>query len=393
MDAANAFVTDLHWAYRRLFDDHQKRVQGWRMTIDTGKTLIVAGRGVHGDDSEVSLGKAANRPAKYLYAQLELPEDRRDLKRYHVAIRRPLSATQHRWDHFNLDRSPSRLATLAKIAEDARVAEPKFQFLKAGAQVEKAAMAVPLAPSGSPASPSPEKPQTYFGWVMRADLDGFTMRVEECFDDNQRLQQLAVQFYDIMETAAEFVQRQRESLAQLPWAGDNFTAASVFDTKAKYEQAIPRRLVELTLDFEKEMRQLALDCGFGGWAHGVAGGDVHGNSAGNVYLAGVEVGQRRFLVGVGEGFGRSAKAFADINPKAAEVVVYRPDWERLDELYQWEFRAARTARDEESRLYVMGKADDLIRVRVRLASVATATTVTFPGGQARQVPVKPYCNE
>ena len=171
--------------------------------------------------------------------------------------------------------------------------------------------------------------------------------VEECFDNDQNLQVLAADFYAIMDAAARFTVLHKETLAQLPWAGDNYTAAAVFPEKLDYDSAMPRRPVELSLDFEKEMREAAADSGFGGWAHGVAGGDVHGNSAGNVYLAGIEIRDRRFLVGVGEGFGRSTQAFGDINPKAAEIVVYTPDWKRLDADYKKLFEPAVTRRGEE----------------------------------------------
>jgi hypothetical protein len=388
MDSANAYVADLHWAYRDVFNDSRSRVEGWRMTVDSGKTLLVAGRGPHGDDSWVSLGKAANRPAKHLYAQLELAEEDRELRRFFAGIRNPVTGE---WHHERLDRTKSRLEEVKSIANEARQAEPKLDFLEAVPQWKLAtARALPLAPAGTPASPSPEKPHTYFGWVMRVDLDGFTARVEECFDNDQRLHELADEFYRIMEAAAQFTVLHKETLAQLPWAGDNFTAAAVFAARADYDRAIPRRLVELSLDFEKEMAEAAIDCGFGGWAHGIAGGDVHGNSAGNVYLAGVEVGQRRFLVGAGEGFGRSAQAFGDINPKAKEVVVFKPDWERLDEAYKKAFEPAVTQRGQESTLYRVAKVDVLIRARARQASVGAATTITFPGGQSRPVPSKPH---
>jgi hypothetical protein len=384
---AGAFVGDLHLAYRLIFDNPKSRVDGWRMAIDAGKTLIVAGQGVHGDDSWVSLGKSANRPAKHLYAQLELSEDKRSLKRFFVAARNPATG---QWHHQPLDRFPSRLVRTKSIAEDARRADPRFDFVEAASGWKRVqARAYPLAPAGSPGSPSPEKPRVHFGWVLRSDLDGFTARVEECFDNDLKLQELAAQFYGIMETAAKFTDRHKESLVQLPWAGDNYTAAAVFTAKPEYDRAAPKRLVELALDFEKEMRAEAEDKGFGGWAHGVAGGVVHGNAAGNVYLAGVEVSQRRFLVGVGEGFGRSTQAFGDIDPKAKELVIYKPDWERLDQSYKKVFEPAVTYRGEQSSLYYKAKCDPLLGVRARQSSMGAPTIITYPSG-SQSVPTKPH---
>jgi hypothetical protein len=392
MDSINRFVTDLHWAYRALFPDQQKRVQGWRMTADVGKTLVVAGQGVHGDDSFVSLGKSANRPAKHLYAQLELDhEDDRDLKRFHVGIRRPLSLTRDVWEHFNLDRSRSRLASLTRIAEQARLAEPKLDFIQGTSGWKQVtARAVPLAPAGSPASPSPDKPHTHFGWVMRADLDGFTAEVEGCLDDDGRLQDLAQKFYFLMATAAAFTQQNGIALVQLPWAGDNYTAAAAYQTKEEYELAIPKKLIEVALDFDKYMADAAVECGFGGWAYGIAGGEVAKNFAGNVYLAGVEVGGRRFLVGVGEGFGRSTKAFGDINPDAQQVVVYEPDCQRLNESYKRCFESAVTRRGQTSTLYRSAQVDPLRLVQAREAAATSYTTIEFPNSQPQNVPARPH---
>ncbi len=389
MDSANAFVGELHGIYRLIYGGQLSRVDGWRMTVDTDKTLVVAGRGVHGDDSWVSLGQAANRPAKHLYAQLEKAEADRDLKRFCVGVRNPLNG---RWIHESLDRVPVRLDEAVKgIAETVKRAEPKIDFIQASTGWKQVtARALPLGPAGTPSSPSPENPHTSFGWVMRTDLDGFTARVQDCLDKDEKLQELAEQFYCIMDAAAQFAQRHQETLAQLPWAGDNFTAAAVFPDKAGYDAAIPKRLVELSLDFEKDMAEAATECGFGGWAHGVAGGDVHGNAAGNVFLAGVEVGQRRFLAGAGEGFGRSAQAFGDINPKAGMIVVYKPDWERLDESYKKVFEPAVNVRGQQSTIYYIAKAESLLRVRAQQASAVSFTTISFPREQPRIIPTKPH---
>lgn len=385
---SRTFVADLHAAYMVIFNDRGLPVDDWRMTVDGGNTLIVSAPGVHGDESYVSLGKSANRPAKHLYAQLELPEDRRDLKRFHVGIRDPRT---DRWQHHKLDDLPTDLEDAEAIAQDARRIEPALDFFDAFSEGRVVtARSTPIAPSGTPGSPSADKPHTYFGWVMRADLDGFTDQVEECFDNDQKLQELAVQFFAIMDAAAEFAEGHAESLAQLPWAGDNFTAAAVFGSRREYDEAIPKRLIQLSLDFEKEMNEAADDGGFGGWAHGIAGGEVQGNSRGNIYLAGVEVGGRRFLVGAGEGFGRSAQAFGDVNPDAGELVVYESDYKRLDEDYKEKFEEATTRRGEQSTLYFLAEVAGLRRVRGWKGSVGAATIVTFPRKEARAVSTKPY---
>lgn len=378
---AQSFAGDLHTALQIVFNDRQSRVNWWCMTVDAGKTLIVPGRGVHGDESLVSLGRSANEPAKHLYAQLELPPEKRALKPFHVGIHDPKA---DRWRCVNLETLPAYLTEAKSIAAEARRIEPTLRYFEAiGAQRMVTAQAMPIG------SPSPDKPHTYFGWVMRTDLDGFSARVEECYDNNEKLVQLAQEFMGLMDAAAAFVELHEEMLVQLPWAGDNFTAAAVFAAKSDYDSAAPKRLVELSLDFEKEMKADARACGFGGWAHGVAGGLVQWNTAGNVYLAGIELSGRRFLVGAGEGVGRSTQAFGDINPKAGEIVLYVEDWKRLDQRYKDAFKPAMTRRQEESSLYRKSTADALRGARSRQASVAVTTPVTFPR-ETRQVSSRPY---
>jgi hypothetical protein len=359
------------------------------MAADTGLTLVVAGRGVHGDNSFVSLGTSANRPAKHIYAQLDLAEDRRALRRFCLGVRDPAS---DRWQHVELDSLPQQLNEARAIEETARTTDPLMEFLPAfrAQQSGVTARAVPLPPAGTPASPAADRPHTYFGWVMRCDLDGFTSRVKDCIDDDAKLQELAQQFYDIMDEAAQFVTRHGEVMAQLPWAGDNFTAAVLRESKDDYDQAIPRRLVELPLDFEKDMTDAAKRGGFGGWAHAVAGGDVHGNSNGNVYLGSVILGDRRFLVGVGEGFGRSTQGLTDISPKPGVLVVYEPDWARLDDSYKDAFEPAVTTRGERSSLFRVANANGLLRIFARSEAVGEPTIVTTAPGRAQAVSPRPY---
>lgn len=386
---AKRYAAEAHRLYQSVFNRADGRVLGWRITADSGRTLVVAGRGVHGDQSLVSLGQSANRPAKHLYEQLELPEDRRDLKRFHLGFR---DARVDRWQHFDLDALPAQLHETASIVETARNETPKLEFEDALRRAPHAASrtAAPLGAIGSPGLPTSDRPHTYFGWVMRCDLDGFTARVEECFDNDQQLQELAAQFYAIMDEAAQFVNRHPDTMAQLPWAGDNFTAAALFDTRDGYIEAAARRLVELPLAFEKDMGRLATDSGFGGWAQGVAGGEVHGNSKGNVYLGSVVISGRRFLVGVGEGFGRSSQALNELKLRPTDVAVFEPDWVRLDDAYKHVFEAATTSYGEQSTLYHVASISLLIRVLAKREAIGTPTLVTAAGGRPYEVAPRSY---
>ncbi|MEQ9095595.1 MAG: hypothetical protein RIE32_04965 [Phycisphaerales bacterium] len=385
-DNALTFVAALHQAFKSLFPEGHTRVDGWRMTVDSGKTLVVSGRGVHDDDSWVSLGKAANRPAKELYRQLSKPEADRRLQRFHVGVRHPVTGA---WSYSSLDTLPVRLEDARSTGEAIRKSEPQIDF-RAGMR-RVMADAAPIAPGGSPLAPSPDKPYVYFGWVLRADLDGFTRRVQDCLDDDDRLQELADEFAEIMEAAADFVRdHETVTMAQLPWAGDNFTVAAVYRSKDEYEKASATKLAELPVDFDKEMGLSMPRSTFNGWAHGVAGGDVHGNAGGNVYLGGIQIGQRRFLVGAGEGFGRSTQAFGDINPETGEVVVFMPDHDRLADDYKADFGPATNQRGQTSTLFRLSSTKELARTYARSRVDGFPTVVTVAAGVQRPVDNRPY---
>lgn len=378
------YAARLHGVLRRVFDDSSGRVLGWRLAADGGRTLVVAGRGVHGDSSYVSLGRSANSPAKHIYTQLDLPEERRSLKRFVLAT---WNADAGAWAHTSLDSATSRLDGEEDIVREARTGHPRVEFSQA-LLAERAA--VPFPAAGSPASPSPDRPYCYFGWVVRCDLDGFTARVDECFDDDAKLHELATEFYAIMDEAAKFVSRHPETLAQLPWAGDNFTVAALATTRDSYYQAAQAGVVEVPLDFDKELTSAAVRGGFGGWACTVAGGDVHGNANGNVFVGSIVIADRRFLVGVGEGFGRTVKAFSDIDPKPGELVVYEPDWARLVESYKEAFEPAITVRGEQSSLYRIAKSSSLVRMRARRAATGSSIIVTVAPAREKAVSPRPH---
>lgn len=387
-----SYAGDLHSALRVIFHDGQKRVKGWRMVSDGGRTMVVAAAGVHGDHSFVSIGNSANRPAKHLYRQLELPEEDRALKRHHIGW---YDSGNQRWQHRRLDEVPSQSTEAVKsISESVRRGDPRLDFFRAiQAGSPASARAMPLASPGAPGSPRPDRPHTYFGWVIRADLDGFTRQVEACFECPEELAKLAAEFRDIMQFAAKFVANHAEAMIQLPWAGDNFTAAVLFASKEEYESALPARLVEASLDFEKEMeyeRSKNPERQLGDWAHGVAGGTVHGNTGGNVYLAGIEFGERRFLVGAGEGIGRSAEAISDIGPGPVQMALYRADWESLDRSYREQFKPAINSRGQTSTLFLVANLDDLAEVRYEFATRTKTIAVHTSKSVAREIEVRPH---
>ncbi|MES2595351.1 MAG: hypothetical protein V4662_08450 [Verrucomicrobiota bacterium] len=377
-------------------------VEGWRMTADWGKTLLVRGRGIHNDDSYVSLGNAANAPAKHLYAQLARPsEGERQLKRYTLGWRR---GSQSPWFHEPL---PVRIDEEFQKRGSTELSTAKAKDFSVTSAFTKQARAAPGIHSGgeliqlsaNPSVQTQEEPSVHFGWVMRADLDGFTARVEGCYDDDSKLLRLGQDFEAIMDTAARFAAQHDELLIQLPWAGDNFTAVVTFSNRDAYQDAIERRYIEFSLDFDDALRDVTRAAALPGWAQTTAGGDVHGNAQGNVYVGSVEFEGRRFLIGAGQGVGRSAQAFSDMNPVVEELVILDEDYPLLLKPYQSEFANRRKHDGGDSTLF---RKADLARLavahqQIENALVAVAkpavSSVTLGSGAKAQVSSRPYATQ
>lgn len=386
----DSFADSAHTALDKISPRLSEIVLGWRFTADAGKTLLVPGLGVHQDLSFVSLGNAANRPAKHLYRQLSISESNRQLKRYYLAKR---SEQTGDWLH-----RPLRKVELGRTLQEGvkwaseTAASAQLAQLADDGQIITA-MAVPIAPPGSSGAPSAERPECFFGWVMRADLDGFTKRVEECHDHDTELLDLGEKFLAIMDEARKFVAEHKEYMVQLPWAGDNFTAAVVFKSQPDYNTAREKRIVEHVLDFDRDLRE-ALDLSdFNGWAYGPVGTDVHGGAIGNVFIGAVEFDNRRFLVGSGQGFARSQQVFADIEPDANEMTAFMEDYEHMSEGYKKLFKEAEKPDGAISALFRVAPVKDLSIEHVRLGTNDHYISITNPTGQERSLQAKPYCDE
>ncbi|MES2468998.1 MAG: hypothetical protein V4675_16960 [Verrucomicrobiota bacterium] len=355
-------------ALHLVFPD-SSRVEGWRMAADWGKTLLVRGRGIHNDNSYVSLGNAANAPAKHLFAQLSLgSESERKLKRFVCAWRLGgggawmYDVLNRQVDEDFKDKAPSKFLEIRNRDFGLKSVAAKA----AQGYVHIQNRAAPLSPQGAPNSADGEDPVVYYGWVMRADIDGFTARVEQCFDNDMKMLQLGERFEKIMEEAAVFASKHSEMLVQLPWAGDNFTAVVVFEDKSKYEEAIQGKLIEFGLDFASALNAVVVEADLGGWAQTAAGCKIHGNSQGNVYVGAVEFEGRRFLIGAGGGIGRSTQAFTDMDPRPAHIVVFEDDYDYLYRPYQ-ERLMDRTKKDGSlSTLFRKGHLPDLAKAREKI---------------------------
>lgn len=386
----------INLALKSIFSQSQV-VKSWRMSGDYGMTIVVEGEGIHGDSSFVSLGNAANRPAKYLYSQLfNFSEEGRTLKKFHLALRQGAEETNQ---IVNLD-SLYLVEEIQKSASFSIIERSDLSVQVSGISplfenqnfIKKQARA-----NTDVDSATNDDPDQFYGWVMRSDLDGFTKAVEKHRDSPNELARLAGEFRELMRVAREFADRHTESLVQLPWAGDNFTAVAAYNTKESFDRAIIDRLINLSLDFDDAMHDEAVLAGFEGWGHGIAGGHVANASNGNVYIGAIEIPGRRFLLAAGVGVGRSTQAFADMNPATQEFAVFNEDITKLLKPYKSALNEDAKGDGKKSTLYKKGQKNNLLQAREEtekgLASAANSkkTEVTVGGGSSFIVSDRPYC--
>ena len=366
----------LHQGLGTLFRKRGDRVLGWRMVADCGKTLLVNGPSIHGDQSTISLANAANRPAKRLYQQLALSEPQRSLKRNHLEVRNRNGT----WTAHNL--------LAIKLFGNLGISDVDLEAIRTrdlDGQIRNVLRTLNESNSSN-------STQISWGWVMRADLDGFTKRVKACYDDEKQLQELALEMLAIMTEAANFAASHEEFLTQLPWAGDNFTAVANYPDKQSYEEAVVEGIVGLSVDFHEDLYQSSRNAQCGGWSQCVAGSYPHGNSAGNVFVALIPVAGRNFLVGAGRGIGKSLQAMSEISPDAQECVLLKEDYDHIHEDYQKHFKASLKEDGTPSSLYKTALVTDLEDERDERDTAPKNVSLTKPFGSTVNIQTCPHSN-
>ena len=378
------FTGQLNCSLNTLFKDRREKVQGWRMIADSGNTLLVNGQSIHGDESTVSLGNAANRPAKRLYKQFSIPENERTLKRGCLEIR----TREENWKVIELNKIPLTINFSIKDDQINEIKNKDYSGNFRNILKHETIINASATPIGSPTS---DAPHISWGWILRADLDGFTDRVSKCYDNNEELTKLATEFVTLMNAAASFANEHHEIITQLPWAGDNFNAVANYSSKSLYEAAVEENLIGLSVDFEEDLHSKALDTGCSGWSQCVAGSYPHGNSNGNVYVSSIPVDGRNFLVGVGRGIGKSLQAMSDISPDVQELVLYNDDYSRIRDEYKAHFTPSeKNDTCEISALYKSANIKDLEDTRDDLDTQPQAIKVTPVTNSPVSIQTRPY---
>lgn len=244
----------------RIFKDKEDGVVGIKMAAEFGTSIIIKVPSASGETaahSRISLGPSANDPARKLLGG-------RSPLSWHFAYR--TSDGIEPWT--DVDCTPPKTAKDRYSTDEGT----EFQHVVLNASIEK----VPDNP--------PEDPATYYGYVFRADMDGFTDRVRSAFASGNQsvIERLALDFINFMEDVNDWQQTfiPGHKIIVFPWAGDccNMIAYPVDDRDTNDRNLVKKSLSEFPIQMirswndylkTKNRRDWLND-----WTYGMASGSI-----------------------------------------------------------------------------------------------------------------------
>jgi hypothetical protein len=304
-----------------------------RMAGDYGRAILLRSVGEDISESIVSLGNAANRPAKKLA---------RDVTRSGV----PAGHLAFNEAALNSDPSAAPVWTLIDLTEVVSIKRDVIESLEEAAKVRYAEVAFSamqrLAQQFEPNPNNPvQTPQKRGGFMFRADLDQFSPRVATAMSNGDAaLRELVREFHTIMNYPAAFKDTLPEGVSVLmfPWAGDCanlFLECNDYSLERTY---LPNRAAINWHDQSRGLggngtnwRKLLGECK---WLVAIAGGDNIDSQHGFILTGNVFADGRTFHIGAGWPWKRSldAEQSSDTNPE--DTVIHNEDHAALDQPLQ-----------------------------------------------------------
>lgn len=325
-------------AYHDLKPKAGEDWQGFSMAADHGIAILVPS--MFGGGSLVSLGNAANQPAKRLGAagvssgSLALPERfGRGLPGaklsgawVEIDVNSPIPATQSYFD----DNLTTRMREAARIVFEERTRRESRNF--AGGLSE-----------GVSLSKTPVRTR---GMCLRADLDGFTKLVEQAFQKGPKaVVELVKQFTSIMQYPMDFAQRLGRPIVELPWAGDCCTVL----IQPAFQETVEQLRACLPVEAGRHWHGIAyenggaekwgLTLGSAKWEVGLACGDKEEGGDGNAIVAEFQASGRSFRIIAGWSARRAKDAQETSGISGDDVVIPVVDYQNLEEIFKPLFTA------------------------------------------------------
>jgi hypothetical protein len=307
--------------------------RGFAVAFDHGRTIMLSAP--FGGGSLVSLGPAANRPAKRLGSgmpsgYLALPWQmakgvdcgRRDGDWHLIQVEQASEDLSSFLDE-NLEESVGKVAK--KILGNPRAAGREFVRAFGTESIGKKAFV------GQ-------------GVCLRADLDGFTKAVKEAFMHGEvGVQALVEEFSKVMAYPTEFVRRCQGTrrVIELPWAGDCCTLFVMPNVSEGIDGLRGVASVELGREWhdigENNAKYWKPVLQEAAWATGFAsGGPEEGN--GWVVVAEIGLGDRRFRIIAGWASRKAKDAQESPGVQASGIAIPSEDHKLLDTELQGIFR-------------------------------------------------------
>ena len=283
-----------------------------------------------GGGSVVSLGRAANEPAK----RLSMVDG---VTAGHLAI--PANAlpfyfgaeASTNWMEINL-RTPSE--GLLRFVENEKRASMADQAFYRGIPKSKLASANAdfFASLTSNKRLTPVKVQ---GFCLKADLDGFSKQVEEAFSKGQPgLIALVNRFREILRLPEAFARSINAHTIILPWAGDCATLLVLPNMGESFSLARGRLPVTAALTWHElpsKTRQFADSMGALKWTLGLAAGDDKEGNEGRMLFAELSAQGRFYRVAAGWSVRRADDGYQASGLRGDDTVVTDRDHSNLTE--------------------------------------------------------------
>lgn len=309
-------------------------------------SAIVISTGKKADDSLISLGNPANRPAKRLSREdigdgiLAVPIEMVADARF---VESELSEQSgNKWLHIDVAGKDLR-RTL--VESDRLMLEEIANAQRISDSDELVCLSAKSSEVVDTSNATVEKPRVIQAMVFRADLDGFTSKVEEASRRGEAALRLVVEellaILDIPQAFEDYLERK---VVRLPWAGDCYTACFLLDDDESVEElrreAVPTACllwhdpdgaVNRTRDVH--LRRIASRQK---WSVGVAVGEA---AHGKLLIANIHTSDRKFLVAAGWAVRHSLEAQNSKGLSENESAVHVADHEAMRPPYKPVFQA------------------------------------------------------
>jgi hypothetical protein len=310
--------------------------RGFSMAADWGVSVFVPSN--FGGGSLISLGDAANQPAKKLGAgvssgHLALP--------LQIGKKIPGGKRIGNWIEVNVETSTAETQSFFNEGLTEQMMRAAKEVLN---KRQQPSVSRTFATDWNSSLPISSAPLRTRGMCLRADLDGFTKLVREAFDHGaSAVAELVQQFTKILEFPKAFANDLGRPIIELPWAGDCCTLLirpAFQETLEEMRSVLPpeagRKWHSLARQNSNQNNWPELLKG-SKWALGFACGTKDEGGDGNAVITEFPASNRTFRVMVSWSSRRAKDAQEADGVKAEFVVVPEIDYRNLEELFKPSF--------------------------------------------------------